>query len=336
MAHTLRFPGFFDLQVNGFAGVDFNAPGVSEAAIAHVSSALRATGVTRFLPTLITSAPAHFAACAAPWRDTRQAAVAGLHLEGPYINPEDGPRGAHPAAFVVPPSVDDFERRQDAAGGRIRLVTLAPEMPGALALIEHLVNRNVAVAIGHSAADGAILRAAVAAGARLTTHLGNATPRHVPRWDNVIWQQLARDELLASLIVDGHHLDPDTVKVIVRAKTPARTVLVTDAMAAAGQSPGAFTLGEIAVRLTEDGRALDQATGRLAGSALTMDRAVSLLTRFAGVELGDAVASASWHPARLLGEAPRGTVEASWDPAPSQLQVLGVSDESDVPPHGSS
>ena len=317
---TRTIPGFFDLQVNGFGGVDFNTPGLRQDQLTEAVAKIEATGVTRFLPTFITSSLDHFTACVKPWLDCQSLAVAGFHIEGPYINADDGPRGAHPQAHVIPPSIGDFDRRQDAAEGRIRLMTVAPEIPGALALIEHAVRANVRVSIGHSSANRQQIRDAVSAGATLTTHLGNATGRTMPRYDNVIWQQLACDDLAAGIIVDGHHLDADTVKVMVRAKTPARTILVTDAMAAAGQDPGHYTLGDIAVTLDENGRVYRE-DGRLAGSALTMNRAVALVTKFAGVSFDEAVAMASWVPAQSLGELPAGTIEVGWDPIVPALHI---------------
>lgn len=319
---ALTFPGFFDLQVNGFAGVDFNSAGLAQEQLAHAVAAMATTGVTRFLPTFITSSAEHFAQCVKPWLQFSSDAVAGFHIEGPYISGDDGPRGAHPVEFVRPPSIDDFRRRQDAALGRIRLMTLAPELPGAIALIEHAVAQGVRVSIGHSGAGRADIRNAVASGATLTTHLGNATGRTLQRYDNVIWQQLACDELSAGLIVDGHHLDADTVKVFVRSKTPERSILVTDAMAAAGQPPGQYTLGDIAVTLDDNGRAYRAHDGRLAGSALTMNKAVALVTRFAGVSLTEAVAMASWLPAKSVGEQPLGTIDVLWDPHTPALQIV--------------
>src|SRR5262245_27669754 len=134
----IEFPGFFDLQVNGFAGVDFNTPGCTEGQLRNAIQALRSTGVTRFLATLITSSLERFGRCVRASVGCTGRAIAGLHMEGPYIGPEDGPRGAHPREQVIGASIEDFARRQEAAAGRIALVTLAPESAGALDLIEHL------------------------------------------------------------------------------------------------------------------------------------------------------------------------------------------------------
>jgi N-acetylglucosamine-6-phosphate deacetylase len=251
-------------------------------------------------------------------------AFAGIHMEGPYISPEDGPRGAHPREFTAPASIDDFKRRQDAAAGHIRLVTLAPEVPGALPLIEHLRTSGIRVAIGHTAASPELIRDAINAGATLSTHLGNGCANMIPRHPNFIWEQLAADEMMASLIVDGHHLPPATVKTMIRAKTVRRTILVTDAIAAAGQPPGEYRLGGVTVRLDETGRVAVPGAPNLAGSALALDRAVANTVRFAGVSLEDALAMASTNPASYLGVKPSGTLHLEWDSEAFLLRVTKV------------
>jgi N-acetylglucosamine-6-phosphate deacetylase len=323
MAETLTSPGLFDLQVNGFAGVDFNDPSTTADQISRAIEAIRRTGVTRFLPTLITSSFESFAACARVLADHRDAAIAGLHVEGPYISGDDGYRGAHPKAHVRAASVDDFERRQEAARGRIRLLTLAPEVPGALPLIEHAVKRGVRVALGHTAAAPGQIRDGVLAGASLSTHLGNGCAQMIPRHPNVIWEQLANDALHASFIVDGHHLPGSTVKAMLRAKTPARSILVTDAIMAAGSPPGRYRLGGLEVELSADGRVAPPGAPHLAGSALTMDRAVGLAVTLGGVSIAEALAMASTQPAAFIGLAPAGTLSLSWEGG--QLTVRSAS-----------
>jgi N-acetylglucosamine-6-phosphate deacetylase len=319
-----ELPGFFDLQVNGFAGVDFNDPATGGEAIAGALQRMRATGVTRCLPTLITSPLEEFTACARALTALQHPAVAGIHMEGPYISPADGARGAHRRAHVAAASIDGFNRRQDVCDGNIRLVTLAPEVPGALALIEHLAAAGVRVAIGHTAASPGQIGDAVKAGATLATHLGNGCAQMLPRHPNVIWELLAADEIHASLIVDGHHLPPSTVKAMVRAKGVARTILVTDAIAAAGCAPGTFAIGEVACQVSEDGRVSLPGTPYLAGSALTMDKAVQNSVRFAGVTLDEAAAMASSNPARFLGLEPAGIVTAEWSVERLELRVVAT------------
>lgn len=314
-------PALVDLQVNGFAGVDFNDAATTPAQVHAALDAMEKTGVGLCLPTVITSSPAHFAACARAILDAGHPAVAGLHMEGPYISPQDGFRGAHPRAHVRAASVDDFDRRQDAADGQIRLVTLAPEVPGAVALTEVLAERGIRVAIGHTNASSTQVADAVSAGATLSTHLGNGCPVSLPRHPNVIWDQLADDRLTASLIVDDHHLPGSTVKVMVRAKTPERCLLVTDAMMAAGCGPGRYRLGELDVEVSASGRVAAPGSSTLAGSALTLDRAVALVVRMADIPLPKAAAMASTQPAAFLGVAPRGQVSIFPATAPEDWRI---------------
>jgi N-acetylglucosamine-6-phosphate deacetylase len=245
-------------------------------------------------------------------------------MEGPYISPEDGPRGAHAREHVRGADVDDFKRRQDAAEGRIRIVTLAPEAPGALPLVEHLVAAGVRVAIGHTAANRVQIQNVVAAGATLSTHLGNGCAGTLPRHPNLIWEQLAEDRLLASLIVDGHHLPEATVCSMVRAKTPARTILVTDAMAAAGMPPGVYSLGGQKVELDEAGRVAAPGAPNLAGSALTLPVALGNAVRFTGLPLEEVIPMATTRPAEYIGIRPAGTITVEWDARTSTLRVVRV------------
>ena len=321
---TVELPGFFDLQVNGFAGVDFGDPALTSGRVLQAVAAIEKTGVTRFLPTLITSSFETFAACARTIARTSHRAIAGIHMEGPYLSPEDGPRGAHPRAFVRDADVDDFRRRQEAAEGRIRLLTVAPEAPGVLRVIEHAAANGVRVAIGHTGATPAQIADAVSAGATLSTHLGNGCAQVLPRHPNVIWEQLADDRLMASFIVDGHHLPPATVKSMVRAKTPARSILVTDAIAAAGMPPGRYTLGGQEVELSPTGRVAAPGAPNLAGSALRLDTAIANTARFTGLALEDVVPMASVRPAEYLGLTAAGQVVAEWDPVAFTLRVVRV------------
>ena len=319
-------PGFVDIQVNGFAGVDFNTPGLSVDDIRGVLPAIRATGVTRFLPTLITAPLGRFADCARVLCAVDDPAIAGFHMEGPYISSVDGPRGAHPRAYCRAASVDDFARRQDAADGRIILVTLAPEVPGALPLIDHLISQGIRVAIGHSDAPSELIRSAVHEGATLSTHLGNGCAAVLPRHPNVIWEQLASDGLWVSVIVDGHHLPPSVVKVITRVKSPQRTILITDAMAAAGCAPGTYRIGDLDVDVGQDRRVSLRGTPLLAGSALTLDEAIGKTVRFTGLPLEEVLQMATTVPAAYLGIPTAGTATADWDPDASRLTIVTVTE----------
>ncbi|MCL6543761.1 MAG: N-acetylglucosamine-6-phosphate deacetylase [Bryobacteraceae bacterium] len=300
----LLTPGWVDLQVNGFAGVDYNDPSITPEQVGRSLSALHACGVTRILATVITGPHERMAGALRKLAQARESlptgeTIEGFHVEGPWISPEDGPRGAHPRQWVRPPDLAEFERLQDAAQGLIRLVTVAPEWPGAAEFIEALTSRGVVVSIGHTAASSAQIAAAVQAGATLSTHLGNAAHAVLPRRSNYLWDQLAEDRLAAAFIVDGIHLEPAFLKIALRAKGVERSVLVTDAVAPAGCPPGRYRLGELEVELTADQRVRLAGQETLAGSALTMDRGIENLMQIAGLSLREAVTMANRNPARV-------------------------------------
>lgn len=297
-------PGFIDLQVNGFAGVDYNSPATPQEDIAYSIRCMYATGVTRFFPTVITGSPENMAGALRNLAAVRDAipegrAMEAFHVEGPYISPEDGPRGAHPRRWARPPDFDEFRRFQDAAQGHIRLVTISPEWAETPRFIERLVQEGVVASIGHTKADAAQIADAVLAGATLSTHIGNGAHSVLPRHPNYIWEQLADDRLNASLIVDGIHLAQAFLKVALRAKGVERSVLISDAVMPAGCSPGRYSLGEVEVELHPDGSVRLFGETRLAGSALLMDRAVGNVIRLAGVSLRDAITMATRNPARV-------------------------------------
>lgn len=296
-------PGWVDIQVNGFAGVDYNAPAAPHDEIARSVHVLYSAGVTRFYPTVITGGPDDMLAALKNLTRAKEtlaegAAMDGFHVEGPHISPDDGPRGAHPRRWVRPPDIEEFRRWQDATGGRIRLVTLAPEWPGAPRYIEAVVAQNVVVSIGHTAAEAPHIADAVSAGATMSTHLGNGAHGVMRRHPNYIWEQLAEDRLRASFIVDGIHLPKSFLKVALRAKGVDRALLVTDASSPAGCPPGRYRLGEQDVDLTPDNRVVLAGQERLAGSALRMDRGVENLMRLGELSLADAVRLATVNAAR--------------------------------------
>lgn len=306
-------PAFIDLQVNGYAGFDFNAADVTLETVAGIVRALWRRGVTAICPTVITQSEAAMcrslsAIAAACDADPRIAhAVPCIHVEGPFISPEDGPRGAHPLPHVRPPDIAEYWRWQEASGGRVGIVTLAPEYPEALAFIRAIAG-DVVVALGHTAADAAQIRAAVDAGARLSTHLGNGAHARITRHPNYIWEQLAEDRLAASLICDGHHLPPAVIKAMVRAKGPERTILVSDAVAVAGLPPGVYDAAVGGkVELLPSGRLNLFGTPYLAGSVSALPEGIANAVRYAGVTLAEAVRFATANPARLLRlDGPRG------------------------------
>jgi N-acetylglucosamine-6-phosphate deacetylase len=301
-------PGFIDLQCNGYGGQEFSAASLSAERVAQIAAAQPAFGVTQFCPTVTTAAfdtIVHAmrtvdAACRAATEVDY--AVAGIHLEGPYIASEDGPRGAHPLEHCRPPDWNEFARFQDAAGGRIRLVTLSPEYPQAPQFIARAVTSGVVVAIGHMAATSVQIRAAVDAGATLSTHLGNGAHRSLRRHPNYLWDQMAEDRLAASLIVDGHHLPAEVVQSLVRAKTPQRCILISDLSGLAGLPPGRYATQLCELEILDDGRLVIAGQDQLlAGASAPIGVGVANVMRFAGVDLATAVQMASHHPARLLG-----------------------------------
>ena len=299
-------PGFIDLQVNGFSGVDYNSPETSIGEISRSIDVQRTTGVTRLYPTIITGSNKNIRESLANLARAKRelpngTSIAGLHLEGPWISQHDGPRGAHPVEHVRAASIAEFEDFQDAAEGQIQLLTLAPEVEGALPLIEYLREQKVVVSLGHTGADPEQIRAAVAAGATMSTHLGNGAHTMLRRSPNYIIEQMACDELRAGFIVDGIHLPPSFVKVAIRAKTIERSILVTDAVAPAGCPPGVYRLGSSELKLSEDGSVRLIGSGRLAGSALRIDRALENLMRFSGVSLAEALKTVTVNPARVMG-----------------------------------
>jgi N-acetylglucosamine-6-phosphate deacetylase len=297
-------PGFVDLQVNGFAGVDYNSAASPLEEISKSIRAMFSTGVTRFFPTVITGAPEAMLAALRNLAQARETieegpAMEAFHVEGPHISAEDGPRGAHPARWVRPPDFEEFRRWQEAAQGNVRLVTLSPEWPEAPRYIELLAREGVVTSIGHTRATEEQIADAVSAGATLSTHLGNGADRILPRHPNYIWEQLAEDKLAASFIVDGHHLPDSFLRVALRAKGVERSILVTDAVMPALCAPGPYRLGEVEVELKDDQRVVLRGGTRLAGSSLRMDAAIANVMNVAGVSLTEAIAMATVNPARV-------------------------------------
>ena len=226
----------------------------------------------------------------------------GIHVEGPHIAREDGPRGAHPLRHVRPPDIAEFQRWQEAAEGRIRIVTLSPEYDEAIPYIEALVADGVVASIGHTIATSDQIRAAVDAGARWSTHLGNGAHAQIRRHPNYIWDQLAEDRLTAGFIFDGEHLPPAVMKSVLRAKGVERSILVSDALFAAGLEPGVYHLPDgAAVELRPGGRLELQGTPYLAGAVAALPVGIANAQRHADATLAEAVRMVTVNPARLLG-----------------------------------
>lgn len=296
-------PGFIDLQVNGYLGVDFCSPATPVEEIGRACRFLHSTGVTRWYPTVITGSPEDMAGALRNLARAKETlpegpAMEGFHVEGPYISPEEGPRGAHPERWCRPPDFGEFQRFQEAAQGNIRLFTMSPEWPGSPAFIERVVATGVVVSIGHTKATSQQLADAVAAGASMSTHLGNGAHTMLRRHPNYIWDQLAEDRLTAGFIADGIHVPAAFLKAAIRAKGVERCFVVTDASTPAGCPPGRYALGEQLVDLNEDDCVTLAGQDRLAGSALRMNRGVENLMRLAELSLADAVRMATVNAAR--------------------------------------
>jgi len=306
-------PGLIDIQVNGYGGQEFSSAELTPEKVAQIARAMDPFGVTRFCPTLTT---ASFEVLCGALRAIAQACdtsaqlarrIAGIHLEGPYISTEDGPRGAHPRHYCHPPNWDEFQRLQEAAAGRIAILTMAVEFPETAAFIRRAAKAGVVVAIGHTAADPDQIRAAVDAGARISTHLGNGCHAMLPRHRNCIWPQLAEDRLAAGLIVDGHHLPAECVKTFVRAKTPGRCILTSDLSGMAGLKAGRYQTNLCQLDILADGRLVIAGQSELlAGASAPIGTGIANVMRFAGVRLPEAVAMAVHNPAKLLGIEPGG------------------------------
>ncbi len=302
-SQTLVAPGFIDLQVNGFAGVDFNSPTAPHDEIQRAIVAAFSTGVTRFYPTVITGDPDEMLAALRNLAAARESltdghAMEAFHVEGPHISPEDGPRGAHPREWVRPPDFAEFQRLQDAAQGHVRLITISPHWPGAPRYIEQITELGVVASIGHTRATPQQIRDAITAGATMSTHIGNGAGS-ATRTEDFIACQLAEPRLAASFIVDYHHLPDEFLHRALAAKGAERSILVTDAAAPALCAPGPYMLGGVAVELRDDDRVTLRGGDRLAGSSLRMDRAIGNVMARAGVNLAHAVTMATTNPARV-------------------------------------
>lgn len=319
-------PGYLDLHVHGGGGYD--VMGEDPGALPAIGQLLARHGVTSYLPTTVTAPMDATLRALERLADavekckllrekgfeeggSRQAGRAqplGIHLEGPFISHVQ--RGVHPEESLLLPTVAAFDRLWEASRGQIRMVTLAPELEGAMELIETLAGRRVSVALGHSDADFSVASRAIEWGARHCTHVFNAMRPLGHRDPGIIGAVLGDSRVSIDLIADGIHLDPAIVRLVARVKGAEKLVLITDCTSAAGMPDGRYMLGSIEVTLT-DGRCL--AGGKLAGSVLTMDAAVRNLARFAEWEIRAAVGAATWNPAGVLGDSNKGELKAGAD-----------------------
>jgi N-acetylglucosamine-6-phosphate deacetylase len=331
-------PGFLDIQVNGYMGSDYSLEDLSEEQVAKIIFSLNRSGTTQHVPTIITTPHnrilRNLKVITKAIQSSRDiaCAISGIHIEGPFISPADGPRGAHNVAYVHPPDLNEFKQWQEAAEGRITTVTLAPEWEGALEFIQEITSMGVTAAIGHTAAPPDRIKAAVEAGARLSTHLGNASHPMIPRLRNYLWEQLAEDRLMAGIICDGFHLPKSVVQVFTRAKSLDRLILVSDAAYLGGLKPGLYQWNEVEVQVFDDGHLGLPGTESLAGAAHLLDWDIPRFVEFTGYSLGETIPLCSRNPGRIQGApdnygrlepgAPANLVMFDYEPGMDRLKVL--------------
>lgn len=298
-------PGFTDLQINGFGGINFSAADLTTDDLSRVLPLLWATGCTTFLPTLITNTETALIRSLRTLENARDTvpgwadSVPGYHIEGPFISAGNS-RGTHNTRFMRAPDLAFFHNLQAAANGRIQMVTIAPELPGAHAFIRAVRGSGVTVALSHTDGGPADVHQAVAAGATFNTHLGNGCPALLHRHDAPFWAQLASDQLAAGIICDGFHLTDDMIRIIHRVKGRSRCALVTDAMHLAGLPPGRYSVVGVPIELQPQGKIVTVEGHSLAGSTLSMDRAVSHFRRVTNIGWTEAIEAATSVPAQSI------------------------------------
>ena len=300
--------GLVDLQVNGYSHYDLNDGALTPERVLALTEMMLSLGTTSYFPTLVTNSETNIVDGLRAIREARERfatvarAVPGVHVEGPFISPNDGPRGAHPAQHVREADIAEYERWQEVAGGLVHLITVSPHTDKAIELVRHVSGKGVHVAIGHTDATSEQIHAAAAAGATLSTHLGNGAAAMLPRHPNAIWAQLADDRLTATFIGDGHHLPADTLIAMLRAKGHDKSLLVSDVAAPGGLEPGIYhqTIGG-RVQLWPNGRLGTPGTPYLAGAALPLSACVARTVGMTGLPLSTVLGLATVNPGRFVG-----------------------------------
>ena len=299
-------PGFFDIQVNGYKGSDYSLEDFSEEHLRNIIVNLAASGTTQHIPTIISSSQERIlknleiiSKVINTSPDIKEA-IPGIHIEGPFISPEEGPRGCHDPSFIREPDFEEFMQWQEAAEGRIVMVTIAPEREGSMDFIKKVTRTGVKIAIGHTGATPETIKEAVKAGAQFSTHLGNGSYPILPKVNNYIWEQLAADELYAGIICDGFHLPASVVKVFARSKGLERLILTSDVAFAGGLNPDIYKWGNMEVKVFEDGHLGLAGTGVLAGAGHLLDWDIAHFIRFTGNNLANTIPLCTINPAKII------------------------------------
>ncbi|MFC5190837.1 N-acetylglucosamine-6-phosphate deacetylase [Algoriphagus aquatilis] len=300
-------PGFTDIQVNGYGGLDYNAIQSDVLALGQISRKLLSYGVTSHFPTIITNSPEKISALIQQVVQHRkmdslaQSCITGIHIEGPFISPEDGPRGAHYREFVQAPNWNLFQKWIEESEGLIRMITLSPEWEGSASFIEKCMEYGILVSIGHTNASHAQILEAVTAGAGLSTHLGNGMHGIIARHPNYLWSQLAAENLSATIIADGFHLPAEVIQVFRKVKAE-KLILVSDSVALAGMPPGDYDAavgGKVTLTLNNKLHLFGN-PNTLAGSAMNILQGINFLLKNEQTNLSEAWQMASIRAQRLF------------------------------------
>ena len=307
-------PGFIDVQVNGYAGVSFTDEGLTIDGVSRAMRGLWQEGVTTFLPTIITASADITIKNLQMLRTSLDdkiiaKSIPGFFLEGPYISPIDGFRGAHNAAFVRLPDWNEFNGFMKASDNKILKVTVAPELEGSMDFIDQCVANEIMVAIGHHNGNAAQIHEAAAHGARISTHLGNGCANTIHRHDNPLWPQMADDRLTPTIIADGFHLTPDELTVFYKVKGVDNLMLISDITELAGLPPGEYNWNGKKVLLTPEGKLRLPEQDVLAGASFSIRKGIGNMMKFTGCSLEDAIQMASTNQARMFGWKDRGSIE---------------------------
>lgn len=311
---VMEIPGFVDLQVNGYIGVDFSSSDLTEERFVYACKELIKKGTVIFLPTLISTSKETYQRNLQLISNVIEVSdlknhIPGIHLEGPFISEADGARGAHHSQWIQKPDISFFDQLVEWSGGKIKLVTLAAELKDSDKLCRHAVDLGITVSLGHQMASEADLQKLAESGAQSLTHLGNGVPRTLHRHDNPVWAGLANDNLMAMIITDGHHLPPSIIKTVLRTKGTENVIVVSDASPIAGLPPGKYsTLGHEVI-LETSGRLYNPETGYLVGSSSTMLDCMNYLHSLDLLNKNELFEVGYFNPLRSLNIAPGEVLE---------------------------